>query len=495
MGVGRRVAQLIFGESVDPALRPLLAVTLVMALARSALWTFTAVWAIKVLGARDSLPFIFLASALLAAGTGYVGGWLSDRVGRRRVMLIAEALMIVYPLALIVGGHNHRFGIGALILSGSLGALGGSVAQAMVADLVPPEGHVAAYASVRVASNFGVIFGPPLGSLVLAIGGWYSLFVVVAVSSAIAWVLAYRLLPRGGRYAPSEGPPPRSLALIARDHAFTLFMFSAVFSWIVYVAWEVVLPVSLVDGFGYETWAWGLIVWVNPLVVTLFQVRLTSSTSRYPASRVLVAAMLMMGLPFLLLTWSHALATVLVVAVLFVVGEMLWVPTSQAIVARMAPEEMRGAYFGAIGSAAAVGWALAPLIGLQSRNSFGDDFTWAMFACVGVRCRRACDRRAHARAAPRADRSSSQRRHDESRQAAGCGRARSLCMTMKVMPQSIAQADVGHRVRERVRERRAQCGARHRTERPGGVHDPEREALGNVRPFGPIRRPVPCPAC
>jgi MFS family permease len=63
---------------------------------------------------------------------------------------------------------------------------------------------------------------------------------------------------------------------------------------------------------------------------------------------------------------------------------MLWVPTSQAIVAGMAPEEMRGAYFGAIGSASAVGWALAPLLGLQARNSFGDDFTWAMFACLGV---------------------------------------------------------------------------------------------------------------
>jgi len=75
---------------------------------------------------------------------------------------------------------------------------------------------------------------------------------------------------------------------------------------------------------------------------------------------------------------------VFVVAVLFVVGEMLWVPTSQAIVARLAPEEMRGAYFGAVGSAAAVGWALAPLVGLQSRNSFGDDFTWAMFAVLGV---------------------------------------------------------------------------------------------------------------
>jgi predicted MFS family arabinose efflux permease len=42
--------------------------------------------------------------------------------------------------------------------------------QAMVADLVPPERHEAAYASVRVASNLGVVCGPPVGGLLL-IGG------------------------------------------------------------------------------------------------------------------------------------------------------------------------------------------------------------------------------------------------------------------------------------------------------------------------------------
>jgi len=66
------------------------------------------------------------------------------------------------------------------------------------------------------------------------------------------------------------------------------------------------------------------------------------------------------------------------------VGEMLWVPTSQAVVAELAPTDIRGAYMGAFGSAPAIGFALAPLIGLQMRNSFGDEATWAMFAVIGV---------------------------------------------------------------------------------------------------------------
>ena len=58
---------------------------------------------------------------------------------------------------------------------------------------------------------------------------------------------------------------------------------------------------------------------------------------------------------------------------------MLWVPTSQAVVAMLAPKDIRGAYMGAFGSAPAIGFALSPLIGLQVRNSFGDDVTWTMY--------------------------------------------------------------------------------------------------------------------
>jgi MFS family permease len=72
------------------------------------------------------------------------------------------------------------------------------------------------------------------------------------------------------------------------------------------------------------------------------------------------------------------------VITVFVIGEMLWVPTSQAVVAMLSPKDIRGAYMGAFGSAPAIGFALSPLIGLQARNSFGDDFTWTMYACIGV---------------------------------------------------------------------------------------------------------------
>ncbi len=384
MRVVRRVMRLVWGDDLDDALRPVLGVTLVSSMAGSATWSFMAIWAIEELDAKEELPFALLASAVLAMLSGFVGGYLSDRIGRRRVILFGNAIMVGYPILLLALVDTKWAGLVALSLAGMFGALGGSVSQAMVADLVAPERHQAAYASVRVAANVGVVVGPPLGGLMLILGSWSLLFPSVAVLSGVAWIVAFRYLPHRGAYAP-EGPPERgSVSVILADRRFLIFLGSAVFAWLTYVAYEVVLPVSIVDGYGYEPQAWGFLVWVNPLLVTLLQVRLTRATEPVAPAPKLVVAMLVMGLPFLLLVWSHSLAAIVFVVVVFVFGEMLWVPTSQAVVADLAPADIRGAYMGAFGSAPAIGFALAPLLGLQVRNSFGDEATWAMFAGIGV---------------------------------------------------------------------------------------------------------------
>jgi MFS family permease len=75
---------------------------------------------------------------------------------------------------------------------------------------------------------------------------------------------------------------------------------------------------------------------------------------------------------------------VLLVLFLFVIGEMLWVPTSQTVVAGLAPADLRGAYMGAFGATAAIGFALAPFIGLQIRESFGDSAMWVLEAVLSL---------------------------------------------------------------------------------------------------------------
>jgi predicted MFS family arabinose efflux permease len=385
VGLFRRLFRLVWGGEVEPALRPVLAVTLASAISGSAGFTFLGIWAIRELGAdKSDLGLAFLCGALVSAAGGYIGGHLSDHLGRRPLMLIASGGSAVYWLGYLLADASVLAGLVYLACSGVLFGLSGGVGQAMVADLVPPERHEAGYASTRVAQNLGVTMGPPVGALFLLVGDWPLEFVGVSCLSAVAFVIAHRYLPHGGTYAP-EGPPERgSLGVIVRDRPFLLFLVSGMLAFLVYVSYEVVLPVSLTTTHGLEPAAWGFLLIVNPLMVTFFQLRLTRRVAHISPAVKLAVAMPLMGMPFLLLSVSAAPPAVVLVIFLFVIGEMLWVPTSQSVVAGLAPADVRGAYMGAFGSGSATGFALAPFIGLSIGDRYGDTTMWAFFASLSV---------------------------------------------------------------------------------------------------------------
>jgi predicted MFS family arabinose efflux permease len=380
-----RLFRLVWGDEVDPALRPVLAVSVFGAVAFSAGWSFVGIWAIEELGATSKqLGVGFLIGAIASSIAGYLGGHVSDHLGRRPLILLGWSLQALFTLSYILVGHHVVIGLGLIALGAVFGSIGRGADQAMVADLVPPERHEAAYASVRVASNLGVTFGPPIGGLLLIGRHWPVLFSGVAALSLVGFAIAFHYLPRRGAYSPGQPPDRGSFGVIRRDHAFLLFLLSGGLAYLVYVAIETVLPISAVNTHGISPSTWGFIVIINPALVTLFQLRVTRWTSRYPVGPKLVTAMLLMGGSFLLLLISGRLAMFAVVILVFVIGEMLWVPTSQAIVAGLAPEDVRGAYMGAFGSTASFGFALGPFIGLQLRGAYGDDAAWLFFAAVSV---------------------------------------------------------------------------------------------------------------
>jgi predicted MFS family arabinose efflux permease len=380
-----RFFRMVWGGDVDPALRPVLAVSLVGSIAGSSAYPFMGIWAIKHLHAPQSrLGFTYLIGAVLAGVMGYAAGHWSDRVGRRPMILAGWGFQAVVPLLLIGVGQHVYAGLTLLALLPVFGSLGGAADQAMVADLVAPERQEVAYASVRVASNLGVTIGPPLGGLLLIGGNWNHLWLGTLVLSAIGFAIALRYIPRGGAYAP-EGPPQRgSFGVIIRDSPFLLFMVASMLATMTYIATETLLPISVTTTHHLAPAAWGVLMILNPLAVTVFQLRLTRWTSAIPASLKLGVAMPLMGVPFLLLNVNGSVPVIALVIVLFVTGEMLWVPTSQAVVAALAPADIRGAYMGAFGGTWSVGWALTPFLGLQVRNAYGDATMWMCVAAVGV---------------------------------------------------------------------------------------------------------------
>lgn len=379
-----RLFRLIWGDDVERALRPLLVVGFVGSLGGSACWTFVGIWAIDELDASSSqLGLYFVSAAVLSAGVGYLGGHLSDRLGRRPVILVGWGLTALVPLTWIAVS-DFRTALPLLLLVSLFAPIAMAATQALVADVVPAERHEHAYASLRVANNLGVTLGPPIGGVLLISGSYDVLWAGVAVIGSLETVLAWRLLPARGEFAPEEPPSRGSFGVIRRDKAFLVFLVAMVLANLVYFAFEVVLPISAVDSYGLDPAAWGFLVIINPALVTLFQLRLTRRVERFPPAPRLALAMLLMGWPFLLLSVDASIAVMALVILIFVVGEMLWIPTSQAIVAGLAPADLRGAYMGAFASTSSAGFALGPFLGLQVRGGFGDTAMWAFFAAVSL---------------------------------------------------------------------------------------------------------------
>lgn len=384
MKVLTRFGRLVWGGDVDRALRPVLAVSLTGSIAASTLYPFLGIWAIKRLHASQGLPFAYLAGAVLAGLLGYAAGHWSDKLGRRPLILLGWGCQALVPLGLLAVGRNVVLGLALLAAVPIFGSLGNAADQAIVADLVPPDRHEAAYAAVRVASNLGVTIGPPLGGLLLIGSNWSHLWLGTFVLAVPAFALAWRFIPRGGDYAPA-GPPTRgSFRVIARDHVFLLFMLSSVFATSTYMATETLLPISATTTHHLAPSLWAFIMVLNPLLVTLAQMRVIRWTARIPPAVKLGLAMPMMGVPFLLLNVDGTAPVIVLVVIVFVFGEMLWVPTSQAVVAALAPEDIRGAYMGAFGGTFSIGFAATPFLGLEVRNHYGDATMWMCVATVGV---------------------------------------------------------------------------------------------------------------
>ncbi len=208
----------------------------------------------------------------------------------------------------------------------------------MVADLVAPERQEAAYASVRVAANLGVTIGPPIGGLLLIGGHWNHLWLGTLVLSAIGFAIAFRYIPRGGAYAP-EGPP--RARLVRRDHPRlavpALHALVGLRDDDLHRDRGAAADLGDDDASSRRRRVWGCLMILNPLFVTVFQLRLTRRVAHIPASLKLGIAMPMMGVPFLLLNVNGSAPVIGLVIIIFVIGEMLWVPTSQAVVAALAP--------------------------------------------------------------------------------------------------------------------------------------------------------------
>jgi MFS family permease len=172
-------------------------------------------------GASFALTGVVVSASLFAQAVGqWPAGWLADRMGRATMMvsglLLAAGASLAFVLPLSV-----PWLIGLRFLQGLGVAAAMPAERAAVADLVPPAELGVAYGWLSAARIAGLVAGPALGGGLAVFGRW-TVFVLTAVTLALAALVAGVALNAAARSGRLEVPAPLSLRALRPGPAAAL---------------------------------------------------------------------------------------------------------------------------------------------------------------------------------------------------------------------------------------------------------------------------------
>lgn len=348
------------------------------------------------------------SAAYLAASL--VGGPLADRLGRRAA-IVAGLLVQAAGMGLLALLPS----LGGLLLAALVTGLGsgsvGAPAKAGIASLSGQAENSDAFSWRGVAANLGVTLGPLLGGLLVGRPAW--LFTASAVlHAAMAGAMAVAL---PGRASGGGVPPPtalhgtvrpqvahtpllrgarqrttalwKALRPVLADRPYLLFSLLTAIIWALYSQMNLAVPLRVAAVSGGMR-AIGLLWTASAVVVIVTQVPLTRWLTPVRPLYRLAAGVCLVGLGLGAFGLAIDLVDTLLAMLVVTLGEMLVMPTVDALVARLAPGRALGTYFGIAAFVYSLGEAGGNALGgaLIQRAGGGRAaaWLWLLFAGAGV---------------------------------------------------------------------------------------------------------------
>jgi DHA1 family bicyclomycin/chloramphenicol resistance-like MFS transporter len=141
------------------------------------------------LGAATSVAQLTVTACLIGLAAGQlIAGPLSDRFGRRRILL-AGVVAYILTSALCAISPTIELLIAARFVQGLAGGVGIVIAQAAGRDIYAGGALIRFYGRLTVVGGFAAIVGPLLGGMLNAVTDWRGLFVFLAVIGAVILVV------------------------------------------------------------------------------------------------------------------------------------------------------------------------------------------------------------------------------------------------------------------------------------------------------------------
>lgn len=332
--------------------------------------------------------WMLVAFAVAQFFAGPVLGLLGDSIGRRPVLLFSMAAFAIDYL-LMAAAPTIGWLLAGRVVAGIAGAVYGP-ANAVLADVTPPEKRGATFGMMGAAFGIGFILGPAMGGLLAGIGP-RAPFVAAAVLAGLnaLWILI--LLPE-------TLTPERRRPFRLRDaHVFAAFgplfaagnakpLLLAAFLWqlahMVYPAtWAFFGEIAL--GWNERMIGWSLAL--SGICMALVQTFVTGrAIAAWGEERTVVLGMLAGGLAFV--GYCFVRESWMVFAIIpFAAFQGLAFPSINALLSRMTDPSRQGALQGGMAALNSVALILGPLM-LSQALAFGAEqgFSGGNFAVAAA---------------------------------------------------------------------------------------------------------------
>lgn len=314
-------------------------------------------------------------------------GHMSDRIGRKRVLIISQVGATI-GWAMLAFAPTLPWVFLARIIEGLSGG-NFSVTQAYVADQVEPKQRSRAFGYVGAAFSAGIVLGPAMGGLMLARYGFAAPFLLATALQILTLAATIVFLPETvAKKSETEEPAssltdiprylhdPHIAPVLVQKLAYSL----GLFSW--FAAYALVLQALL--GFGPTETSY---VFVGSGIIGLtLQLGVVGRLAEHLGARVASnLGFVISTLYFVLVPHVRDVFGLAAVIVLFSFGTSMANATVATLLTDAAPQQARGAVLGVGSSLESVAGILMPTISTGTLALYGPGWTAAIPAFfVGI---------------------------------------------------------------------------------------------------------------
>ncbi|MEO2078372.1 MAG: MFS transporter [Bacillus sp. (in: firmicutes)] len=303
-------------------------------------------------------------SPLMATVGGFIGGHLSDRFGRKPVMLFA-----LFTVALVYFGFTLATGQGWFILLNALNGLSNSffepTAQALMADVTDKEKRMKVYSLRYTAMNIGASVGPLIGAYLASTSAKLSFGITGTIYLVYAIVLVFFLqklvIPKviHNKKDVSFGAAFR---IVKTDKALRYLIIGIILVNMGYVQVDSNLPQILEGTVENGVVIFSILLTINAVMVVFLQMPISHVAEKFRLMQVMVIGAIFIASGLFCFSFVNGWVTAIVAIVLLTIGEILIFPSNSMMIDQLAPEHLRGTYFGAA-QFRKIGNFLGPIVG------------------------------------------------------------------------------------------------------------------------------------